>query len=93
MIDVMRKSCTAGTETRFQLKSAATRFLVKNFTGGNIDVCAGYTFDSDESIRIAAGMYQVLEINTDPVDLVSAATDTVIIKTVESGIVEVQRVD
>ena len=93
MIDVMRKSCTAGTETRFQLKSAATRFLVKNFTGGNIDVCPGYTFDSDESIRIAAGMYQVLEINTDPVDLVTAATNTVIIKTVESGIVEVQRVD
>lgn len=93
MIDVMRKSCTAGTEMRFQLKSAATRFLVKNFTDGNIDVCAGYTFDSNESVRIAAGMYQVIEINMDPVDLVTASTDTVIIKTVESGIVEVQRVD
>lgn len=93
MIDVMRKSCTAGTETRFQLKSAATRFLIKNFTDGNIDVCVGYTFDSNESVRIAAGMYQVIEINMDPVDLMTAATDTVIIKTVESGIVEVQRVD
>lgn len=93
MIDVVRKSCTAGTVTRFQLKSAATRFLVKNFTDGDIDVSADYTFDNNESVRIAAGMYQLIEINTDPVDLVTAATDTIVVKATSAGNVEVQRVD
>lgn len=92
MIDVVRKSCAAGAQTTFRLKQAATAFIVKNFTDSSIDVCAG-TFSDSESVRIGAGMYQVLRINADPVDAVTAATNTVLVKASKAGTVEVQRVD
>lgn len=93
MLDVVRQTCSAGENTIFSFRATAIRFCVKNFTGSPVLVCVGH-WDDNQSIKIAAGMYEMIQTNSEPEHgMARQATATVIIKAETSGEVEVQRYD
>lgn len=94
MLDAVRKTCTAGEKTEFQLRATSTSFFVKNFTSGPVTVCFGTTWDDDQSVMVGARVAERIVSNPDPSRVMTReATSTVIVCAEQTGIVEVIRDD
>ncbi|MDO5548269.1 MAG: hypothetical protein Q4F79_07255 [Eubacteriales bacterium] len=93
MIDVVRKTCTAEVTEPFSFSTASVAFKVKNFTDDVILVCLG-TWDENQSVMIQSGVAETVMHNPDPANYMTRdTTDTVLVKSTVSGVVEVLRND
>ena len=91
MKDVMQKNLEAGVETTFDMSLKRSRFLVKNFTDGNISVRLGN--NTGHSI-IGARCFEVVFNNiNNRVSTIPEVTDTVLVIADVPGLVEVASVD
>lgn len=91
MKDVQQKTLTAGTEETFTMQLKRSKFLVKNFTSGNITVKLG---NNDSSSTIGAGMFEIVFNNVEDVAGKGAeATNVVKVTASQAGNVEVASVD
>lgn len=94
MIDVIRKTCAANAQETFKFTASSVAFRVKNFTADKILVCLGKTWNEAQSVRINSNMAETLVLNPDPTRCMTRGTaDTVIVKAVSEGEVEVMRDD
>lgn len=59
MLICKRKTCSAETVTTFDMQLSALKWKVKNFTDGEIYVCAG-AWDPENNVRIGAGTYEIM---------------------------------
>lgn len=86
---VLRKNVTANSTTQFNFANLqGYSFLVKNLTNGDILVCFD-EFDENANIKIPAYMSQTITQNVNHTNS-NYATDTIVVKAVEEGEVEVQ---
>lgn len=91
MLDVVRQTCSAGENTTFSFRATSIRYCVKNFTNAPILVCLGH-WNDNQSVRIDAGMYEIIQTNSEPeYGMARQATSKVIVKAEAAGEVEVQR--
>lgn len=91
MKDVQQKTLTAGTEETFTMQLKRSKFLVKNFTSGDITVKLG---NNDSSSTIGAGMFEIVFNNVEDVAGKGAeATNIVKVTASQAGNVEVASVD
>ena len=91
MKDVQQKTLTAGTEEIFTMALKRSKFLVKNFTPGDITVKLGNNVSSS---TIGAGMFEIVFNNIEDVAGKSAeATNIVKVTASQAGNVEVASVD
>ena len=91
MKDVQQKTLTAGTEETFTMQLKRSKFLVKNFTSGDITVKLG---NNDSSSTIGAGMFEIVFNNIEDVAGKGAeATNIVKVTASQAGNIEVASVD
>lgn len=91
MKDVQQKTLTAGTEETFTMQLKRSKFLVKNFTSGDITVKLGNNVSSS---TIGAGMFEVVFNNIEDTKIGTAeATNVVKVTASQAGNVEVASVD
>lgn len=91
MKDVQQKTLSAGVEEIFTMQLERSKFLVKNFTDGNIQVKLG----NNEGISIVGpGMFEVVFNNVeDRTTGTAEATNIVKVTASSGGTVEVASVD
>ena len=90
MKDVVRKTIVANAKTTFRMKLKRSKFLVKNFTEGNITVSLG---DNAETSLIGPDCFEVL-FNNIPIGKYEAdKTNVVTVTGTTGGIVEVASID
>ena len=93
LVDVQRKTCTAGEQTKFTFKATSVSFVVKNFTTAPMLVCLA-EWDDNNTIMVAAQTAENIVSNPDPAaGMARGATATVIVQAEADGIVEVIRDD
>lgn len=86
---VLRKNVTANSVTDFEFENLqGFSFLVKNLTNSDILVCFN-EFDENANIKIPAYMSQTITQNINHTNS-NYATDTISVKSLEEGEVEVQ---
>ena len=91
MKDVLNQQCQSGKETIFNMKLRRSKFLVKNFTSGDITVKLG---NNDSLSTIGAGMFEVVFNNIEDSKTGTAeATNVVKVTASQTGNVEVASVD
>lgn len=91
MKDVLNKQCKSGEETIFDMKLKRSKFLVKNFTSGDITVKLG---NNDSSSTIGEGCFEVVFNNIEDSKTGTAeATNIVKVTASQTGNVEVASVD
>ena len=90
MKDVVRKTIVANTKTPFRMKLKRSKFLVKNFTEGNITVSLG---DNAETSLIGPDCFEVLFNNIPAGGYEADRTNVVTVTGNVGGIVEVSSVD
>ena len=91
MKDVQQKVMTAGGTETFKMALKRSQFLVKNFTGGNINVRLG---NNDSHSVIAAQSFDIVFNNIDnKVAQAAEATNDVTITAEQAGLVEVSSID
>lgn len=91
MVDVIRKTCNAGEQTKFEFSATSVAYRVKNFTTAPLLVCLG-EWDDSQTVMVGTKMAETI-ISHSNSSKVRRATATVIIKTSAVGIVEVIRDD
>lgn len=93
LVDVQRKTCTAGELTEFTFKATSVSFVVKNFTTAPALVCLA-EWDDSNAVMVAAQTAENIVSNPDPAaGMARGATATVIVQAEAAGIVEVIRDD
>ena len=91
MKDVQQKALEQGQEEVFEMKLKRSKFLVKNFTSGDITVKLG---NNDSSSTIGAGMFEIVFNNIEDSKTGTAeATNVVKVTASQTGNVEVASVD
>lgn len=91
MKDVQQKVMTAGGTETFKMALKRSQFLVKNFTGGNINVKLG---NNNAYSVIAAQSFEIVFNNIDNKISPSAeSTDEVTVTAEQAGLVEVSSID
>ena len=91
MKDVQQKVMTAGETKTFEMALKRSQFLVKNFTGGNINVRLG---NNDTHSVIAAQSFEIVFNNIDnKVSQSAESTNEVTITAEQAGLVEVSSID
>ena len=91
MKDVQQKVMTAGETKTFEMALKRSQFLVKNFTGGNINVRLG---DNDTHSVIAAQSFEIVFNNIDnKVSQSAESTNHVTVTAEQAGLVEVSSID
>ena len=91
MKDVQQKTLEQGQETVFKMKLRRSKFLVKNFTSGDITVKLG---NNDSLSTIGAGMFEIVFNNIEDSKTGTAeATNVVKVTASQMGNVEVASVD
>ena len=91
MKDVLNQQCQSGKETIFNMKLRRSKFLVKNFTSGDITVKLG---NNDSLSTIGAGMFEIVFNNIEDSKTGTAeATNVVKVTASQTGNVEVASVD
>lgn len=91
MKDVVQKQLEARVETPFHMRLKRCRFLVKNFTDGNITVRLG---DNLRHSTIGPLSYEVVFNNIDnAVSTVPDVTNIVTVIAEASGLVEIASID
>ena len=91
MKDVQQKNVEANVEAKFNMSLKRSRFLVKNFTDGNITVRLG---NNTECSIIGPSSYEVVFNNiNNEVSTVPKVTNTVTVTADEPGLIEVASID
>ena len=91
MKDVVQKDLSAGVEATLKMQLARSKFLVKNFTNGNIKVRLG---DNTSYSVIGPLSYEVVFNNiNNKVSNVPKVTKDIHVTADESGMVEVASID
>lgn len=91
MKDVIQKNLEPGIETQFNMALTRSKFLVKNFTDGNITVRLG---DNPQHSTIGPLSYEVVFNNINNVEsTVPEVTNLVSVTASEAGMVEVASID
>ena len=94
MKDVVQKTLSAGKTATFEMQLSRSKFLVKNFTTGNLEVTLG---DNDTHCTIGPQSWELVCNNADERSqkhkYLPEATKIVKVKAVEAGMVEVEAVD
>lgn len=91
MKDVLNQQCQSGEETIFKMKLKRSKFLVKNFTSGDITVKLG---NNDSLSTVGAGMFEIVFNNIEDSKTGTAeATNVVKVTASQTGNVEVASVD
>lgn len=91
MKDVQQKVMTAGGTETFKMALKRSQFLVKNFTGGNINVKLG---NNNAYSVIAAQSFEIVFNNIDnKVSQSAESTNNVTITAEQAGLVEVSSID
>lgn len=90
MLQKIKRETLAGSVfEEFEFEKPAARYLVKNFTDGDIYVSFDSTATTSNSSKISAGFYQIVEANENEDSMKAYMTDSVYIK--GTGEVEVQQ--
>ena len=91
MKDVQQKVMTAGGTETFEMALKRSQFLVKNFTGGNINVKLG---NNNAYSVIAAQSFEIVFNNIDnKVSQSAESTNEVTVTAEQAGLVEVSSID
>ena len=91
MKDVQQKTLEQGQETVFEMRLKRSKFLVKNFTSGDITVKLG---NNDSLSTVGAGMFEIVFNNIEDSKTGTAeATNVVKVTASQTGNVEVASVD
>lgn len=60
---VIRKQTEANVMLEFEFKVKGNEFTIKNFTGGDILVCAEQEYDESKTIMIPSNMAEIIKIS------------------------------